>query len=44
MWALGNDVGAEGAAAALAGPLGKLVYLTSLNLGSTWHGGVVCVA
>ena len=28
----------------MADPLGKLVHLTSLNLGSTWHGGVVCVA
>ena len=25
-------------------PLGKLVHLTSLNLGSTWHGVVGCVA
>ena len=41
-WAPGNELGAEGAAA-LAGPLGKLVHLTSLNLRGTWHGGVVCV-
>ena len=27
----------------MAGALGKLVHLTSLNLGCTWHGGVVCV-
>ena len=39
MLPLGNGLGAEGAAA-LADPLGKLVHLTSLNLGSTWHGGV----
>ena len=43
VWAPDNGLCAEGVAA-LAGPLGKLVYLTSLNLGSTWHGGVVCVA
>ena len=24
--------------------LGQLVHLTSLDLGSTWHGGVVCVS
>ena len=36
--------GLHAGVAALAGPLGKLVYLTSLNLGSTWHGGVVCVS
>ena len=40
---LGNGLGAEGAAA-LADPLGKLVHLTSLNLSSPCHGGVVCVA
>ena len=28
----------------MADPLGKLVHLTSLYLGGTWHGGVVCVA
>ena len=28
----------------MAGPLGKLVHLTSLNLSGTWHRGVVCVA
>ena len=28
----------------MAGALGKLVHLTSLNLGCTWHGGVVCVS
>ena len=39
----GNVLGAEGVAA-LAGALGKLVHLTSLNLGCTWHGGVVCVS
>ena len=39
VWAPGNDLGAEGAAA-LADPLGKLVHLTSLDLGGTWHGGV----
>ena len=27
----------------MAEPLGKLVHLTRLDLGSTWHGGVVCV-
>ena len=27
----------------MADPLGKLVHLTSLDLSSTWHGGVVCV-
>ena len=27
----------------MAGALGKLVHLTSLNLSSTWHGGAVCV-
>ena len=27
----------------MAGPLGKLVHLTSLDLSSTWHGGVGCV-
>ena len=47
VWAPGNELGAEGAAAALTRPLGKLVRLTSLNLGGTWHGGVgvccVCV-
>ena len=45
MLPLGNGLGAEGAAA-LADPLGKLVHLTSLNLGCTWHGGawgVCCV-
>ena len=35
--------GLHAGAAALAGPLGKLVHLTSLNLSSTWHGGAVCV-
>ena len=44
MWALGNRLGAEGAAAAVADQLGKLVHLTRLNLHSTWHGGVVCVS
>ena len=44
MWAPDNDLGAEGAAI-LAGSLGKLVHLTSLDLSSTWHGGRgVCVA
>ena len=38
----GNRLGAEGAAA-LAGPLGKLVHLTRLDLSSMWHEGVVCV-
>ena len=38
----GSKLGAEGAAA-LAGPLGKLVHLTRLDLGGTWHGGVACV-
>ena len=42
MWAPGNGLSAEGAAA-LAGPLGKLVHLTSLSLSGTWLGGVVCV-
>ena len=28
----------------MAGPLGKLAHLTSLDLSSTWHEGVVCVA
>ena len=43
MWAPGNDLAAEGAAA-LAGALGKLVHLTSLDLRCTCHGGVcVCV-
>ena len=28
----------------MADPLGKLVHLTSLNLCSTWHGGVVYVS
>ena len=28
----------------MADPLGKLVHLTSLNLSSPCHGGVVCVA
>ena len=28
----------------MAGPLHKLVHLTSLSLGGMWHGGVVCVA
>ena len=27
----------------MAGPLGKLVHLTSLDLCGTWHGGVGCV-
>ena len=27
----------------MADPLGKLVHLTSLDLSSTWHGGVGCV-
>ena len=43
VWAPGNGLDAEGAAA-LADPLGKLVHLTSLNLSSTCHGGVGCVA
>ena len=43
MWAPGNGLSAEGAAA-LAGPLGKLVHLTRLNLGGTWHGVVGCVS
>ena len=42
VWAPDTGLGAEGAAA-LAGPLGKLVHLTSLNLSCMWHGGVVCV-
>ena len=28
----------------MAGPLGKLAHLTRLDLSSTWHEGVVCVA
>ena len=28
----------------MADPLGKLVHLTRLDLGGTWHGGVGCVA
>ena len=28
----------------MADPLGKLVHLTSLDLSSTWHGGVWCVS
>ena len=28
----------------MAGPLGKLVHLTSLDLRCTWHGGVGCVS
>ena len=28
----------------MAGPLGKLVHLTSLSLSGTWLGGVVCVS
>ena len=43
VWAPGNELGAEGASA-LADPLGKLVHLTRLDLGGTWHGGVGCVA
>ena len=43
VWAPGNALGEEGAAA-LAGPLSKLVHLTSLDLDGTWHGGVGCVA
>ena len=43
VWAPGTDLDAE-AAAALADPLGKLVHLTSLDMSSTWHGGVMCVA
>ena len=43
VWAPGNGLGAEGAAA-LAEPLGKLVHLASLDLYGTWHGGVGCVA
>ena len=35
----GNELGAEGASA-LADPLGKLVHLTRLHLGGTWHSGV----
>ena len=42
VWAPDDWLGADGAAA-LAGPLGKLVHLTSLNLSCMWHGGVVCV-
>ena len=42
VWAPDNDLGAEGAAI-LAGSLGKLVHLTSLDLRCTWHGGVGCV-
>ena len=42
VWAPGNALGEEGAAA-LADPLGKLVHLTRLALGGTWHGGVGCV-
>ena len=38
-----NGLGAEGAAA-LAGPLGKLVHLTRLDLRGTWHGGEGCVS
>ena len=43
VWAPDNGLGAGGAAA-LAGALGKLVQLTSLNLDGMRHGGVVCVA
>ena len=43
LWAPDNELDAEGAAA-LAGPLGKLVHLTSLDLSCMWHGGVGCVA
>ena len=43
LWAPDNELGAEGAAA-LADPLGELVHLTSLDLSSTWHGGVGCVS
>ena len=39
VWAPDNRLGADGAAA-LAGPLGKLVHLTSLDVRGTWHGGV----
>ena len=28
----------------MADPLGKLAHLTSLDLSSTWHEGVGCVA
>ena len=44
VWAPDNGLGAEGAAAALADPLGKLVHLTSLDVRGTWHGDVVCVS
>ena len=37
VWGSGNELGAEGAAAAVAGALSKLVNLTSLSLGSTWN-------
>ena len=37
-WMDGHNTGAQaGAAAALAGALGKLVNLTSLNLAGTWN-------
>ena len=36
-WAPDNDLGAEGAAAAWAGAVSKLVNLTSLNLARTWN-------
>ena len=42
-WAPDTGLGAEGAAA-VVDSLGKLVHLASLNLGSTWHGGVACVS
>ena len=35
-WVPDNELGAQGAAA-LAGALGKLVSLTSLNLAGTWN-------
>ena len=41
VWAPGNGLGAEGAAA-LAEPLGKLVHLASLDLYGTWRGRGVC--
>ena len=28
----------------MADPLGKLVHLTRLGLGGTWHGGVGCLS
>jgi len=43
VWVPDNRLGADGAAA-LVDSLGNLVHLTSLNLSSTWHGGVGCLS